>query len=83
MAATDWFDERLERRQRAARARIAARELSKRRKQRVWVRDIARVMLAASILVLGVLAVEISRKAIVVMNHADAGSMASTLIVVS
>lgn len=77
MAATDWLEERLERRQRAARARVAARALSKVRKQRVWARDIARVMLAASILVLGVLAVEISRKAVVVLHHANTASIAS------
>ena len=81
MASTDWIDERLDRRQRAARARITARELSKIRKQRVWARDIARVMLVASILVLGVLAVEISRKAVVVLNHADAGLISNVTTV--
>ncbi|MBP2311309.1 hypothetical protein [Azospirillum soli] len=81
MASTDWIDERLDRRQRDARARMAARKLSKIRKQRVWARDIARVMLVASILVLGVLAVEISRKAVVVLNHADAGPISSATTV--
>ncbi len=82
MASTDWIDERLDRRQRDARARMAARKLSKIRKKRLWARDIARVMLVASILVLGVLAVEISRKAVVVLHHADAGPASSVTAMV-
>ncbi|WP_146214709.1 hypothetical protein [Azospirillum thermophilum] len=42
-----------------------------RRRVRAWSRDLARLMLVVSLLVLGVLAVEMGRKAMTVMVHAQ------------
>ncbi len=74
MTATDWLEDRLEQRRRAARARLAARQSGRNRKRRAVVRDLARLMLVASLLMLGVLAVEIGRKATVVLNHMNAAA---------
>ncbi|WP_042442436.1 hypothetical protein [Azospirillum sp. B510] len=66
MAATAWMGQRLNRR--AARAVLREHRRANARK-RVWTRDIARLMLVASVLVLGVLAVEIGRKAVTILSH--------------
>lgn len=42
-----------------------------RRRVRAWSRDLARLMLVVSLLVLGILAVEMGRKAMTVMVHAQ------------
>lgn len=66
MATTAWMGQRLP--GRAAQAVIRAHRRANARK-RSWSRDIARLMLVASILVLGVLAVEIGRKAVTILSH--------------
>ncbi|WP_353858548.1 hypothetical protein [Azospirillum formosense] len=57
----------------ALRQRLAAHLAARRRKRRAWARDIARIVLVVSTLALAVLAVEIARKAVVVLNRADLG----------
>lgn len=79
MAATGWIEERLEARRQAARARMIHQHRRTHAKKRGWSRDVARMMLVASMLMLGVLAVEIGRKAVTVLNHAAAPA-ASSLI---
>ena len=66
MAATAWMGQRLP--GRAAQAVLRAHRRANARK-RSWSRDIARLMLVASILILGVLAVEIGRKAVTILSH--------------
>lgn len=66
MAATAWMGQSLSRH--AARAVLREHRRANARK-RGWSRDIARLMLVASILVLGVLAVEIGRKAVTILSH--------------
>lgn len=79
MAAAGWIEERLEARHQAARARMIHQHRRSHAKKRGWSRDVARIMLIASMLMLGVLAVEIGRKAVTVLNHAAAPT-ASSLI---
>lgn len=69
MAATFWMGQRLS--ARAARAVLREHRRANARK-RGWARDIARLMLVASVLVLGVLAVEIGRKAVTILGHSAA-----------
>lgn len=57
----------------ALRQKLATHLAARRRKRRAWARDIARIVLVLSIMALGVLVVEIGRKAIVVLNRADLG----------
>ncbi|WP_149164408.1 hypothetical protein [Azospirillum brasilense] len=59
----------------ALRQKLAAHLAARRRKRRAWARDIARIVLAVSMLALAVLAVEIGRKAVVVLNRADLGAV--------
>lgn len=59
----------------ALRQKLAAHLAARRRKRRAWARDIARIVLVVSIMALGVLAVEIGRKAVVVLNRADLGAV--------
>ncbi len=72
MATTAWVEKRLDARQQAARARVIRRQRGTNAKKMAWTRDIARVVLVASVLTLGILAVEIGRKAVTVLNHASA-----------
>lgn len=72
MSTMDWFEGRLEQRRSMARRELLARGLDSRRKRRVKVRDMARVALAVTLVVLGILAVGIGRKAVIVMHHAQA-----------
>jgi hypothetical protein len=67
----DWVDDRLEQRRWAARRELQAHSQDLKRKRRRMVRGLARVALAVSLVVLSVLAVEIGRKAVVVMHHAQ------------
>ncbi|PWC60840.1 hypothetical protein TSH7_17940 [Azospirillum sp. TSH7] len=69
MTATSWMGPRLS--GRAARAVLREHRRANARK-RGWSRDIARLMLVASVLVLGVLAVEIGRKAVTILSHGAA-----------
>ncbi|KAA0596930.1 hypothetical protein J2848_000040 [Azospirillum lipoferum] len=69
MAATAWMGQALSRR--AAQAVLREHRRANLRK-RGWSRDIARLMLVASVLVLGVLAVEIGRKAVTILSHNSA-----------
>lgn len=64
MSTADWIEEALERRQRKARERITRRLQSARRDHAVWRRDMARVALVASLVVLGMLGVEMTRLAV-------------------
>ncbi|MBK3733227.1 hypothetical protein GAY29_08895 [Azospirillum brasilense] len=57
----------------ALRQKLAAHLAARRRKRRAWARDIARIVLVVSIMALAALAVEIGRKAVVVLNRADLG----------
>jgi len=79
MAATGWIEKRLESRRHAARARLIDQHRRTDAKKRAWSRDVARMMLVASVLMLGVLAVEIGRKAVTVLNHASAPVAVSTI----
>ncbi|NYZ15238.1 hypothetical protein HL658_22085 [Azospirillum sp. RWY-5-1] len=63
MGTTEWIEGKLAQRRIKARQRIAARELASRQRHRVWERDIARVALLGSILILGIVVIEIGRKA--------------------
>lgn len=63
MGTTEWIERKLAQRRFNARRRIAARDLETRQRQRVWERDIARVALIGSLLILGVIVIEIGRKA--------------------
>ena len=72
MSTMDWVEERLEKRRSAVRHELQARALKARRKHRQKVRGLARAALAVTLLALGILAVEIGRKAIIVMDHAQA-----------
>ncbi|MBK1841058.1 hypothetical protein JHL17_27020 [Azospirillum sp. YIM B02556] len=65
MAVAAWMGQRLNT---AAWAARRERRLATARK-RGRSRDIARLMLVASVLVLGVLAVEIGRKAVTILSH--------------
>ena len=65
MSATDWsIDERIERRHQAARRRIGDRNLAVLRRRREWRRDMARAALAVALIVVGVLLIEMGRKAV-------------------
>ncbi|TWA67093.1 hypothetical protein FBZ82_10765 [Azospirillum brasilense] len=57
----------------ALRQKLAAHLAARRRKRRAWARDIARIVLVLSIMALCALAVEIGRKAVVVLNRSDLG----------
>lgn len=59
----------------ALRQKLASHLAARRRKRRAWARDIARIVLVLSIMALAVLAVEIGRKAVVVLNRADLGAV--------
>lgn len=59
----------------ALRQKLATHLAARRRKRRAWARDVARIVLVVSILALAVLAVEIGRKAVVVLNRADLGAV--------
>ncbi|RIW00473.1 hypothetical protein D2T81_20820 [Azospirillum brasilense] len=59
----------------ALRQKLAAHLAARRRKRRAWARDIARIVLVVSIMALAALAVEIGRKAVVVLNRADLGAV--------
>ncbi len=59
----------------ALRQKLAAHLAARRRKRRAWARDVARVVLVLSIMALCALAVEIGRKAVVVLNRADLGAV--------
>lgn len=63
MTTMDWVEDRLARRQDAARARVRARAAASRRRYRGWERDIARASLVASLVVLAIVVVEMSRRA--------------------
>ncbi|CAO3372504.1 hypothetical protein [Azospirillum argentinense] len=63
------------RRGNALRQKLAAHLAARRRKRRAWARDIARIVLVLSIMALAALAVEIGRKAVVVLNRADLGAV--------
>ncbi|MCG5241003.1 hypothetical protein [Azospirillum doebereinerae] len=78
MAATGWIGGRLEGRRQAARAQ-AIHQHRVNAKKRAWMRDLARLMLVASMLILAVLAVEIGRKAVTVLNHASAPGSVSAI----
>lgn len=71
---TEWSEPSVEGRRQAARAQ-AIHQHRVQAKKRVRMRDLARLMLAVSMLLLGVLAVEIGRKAVTVMNHASAPTL--------
>ncbi|SMH54493.1 hypothetical protein [Azospirillum agricola] len=79
MSATDWIEERLESRREAARTRLMQRQRRAGAKKRAHVRDIARLMLVASLVMLAVLVVEMSRKAVTVLNHASAPAASSSI----
>lgn len=69
MPATSWMGQRLTGRV----TRAAPREHRRANARKCgWSRDIARLMLVASVLVLGVLAVEIGRKAVTILGHSAA-----------
>ena len=72
MSTMDWFDERLEQRRSMARRELLARGLEARRQRRIKARGLARVVLAVTLVVLGILAVGIGRKAVIVMHQAQA-----------
>ncbi len=63
------------RRSSALRQKLAAHLAARRRRRRAWARDIARIVLVLSVMALGVLVVEIGRKAVVVLNRADLGAI--------
>jgi hypothetical protein len=77
MTATGWIEKRLERRHQAARARMIRQHRRVNAKKRAWSREIARMMLVGSMLMLGVLAVEIGRKAVTVLHNASLTSSVS------
>jgi hypothetical protein len=77
MTATGWIEKRLESRHQAARARLIHQQRRVNARKRAWSRDIARVMLVGSMLMLGVLAVEIGRKAVTVLHNASVTSSVS------
>lgn len=79
MAVTGWIEKRMDHHQQAARARMINQHRRSSARKRGWSRDAARVMLVATVLVLGVLAVEIGRKAVTVLNHADVASVAPSI----
>ena len=66
-------------RRQAARDRFAAHAMAMHRKRRAWTRDAARVLLVAALVMLGVLAVEIGRKAVVVLRDVDLDAALSAL----
>ncbi|CAO3419470.1 hypothetical protein [Azospirillum endophyticum] len=66
MAVADWMGQRLPGRATRA-AHREHRPAAARKRGRS--RDVARLMLVASVLVLGVLAVEIGRKAVTILSH--------------
>ncbi|CAO3448297.1 hypothetical protein [Azospirillum argentinense] len=63
------------RRGNALRQKLAAHLAARRRKRRAWARDVARGVLVVSIMALAALAVEIGRKAVVILNRADLGAV--------
>lgn len=67
----DWVDDRLEQHRWTVRHQLQARSQDVKRKRRRMVRGLARVALAVSLVLLSVLALEIGRKAAVVMHHAQ------------
>lgn len=67
----DWVDDRMEQRRWSALRQMQARGQEAKRKRRQRVRGLARVALVVSLVALGVLALEIGRKAVVVMHHAQ------------
>ncbi len=67
----DWVDERLEQRRWMVRRQLQARGQDVRRKRRMKMRGLARAALVVSLVALSVLALEIGRKAVVVMHHAQ------------
>ena len=69
MAANAWFGRRLT--DGAMRTVLREHRRANARK-RALTRDVARLMLVASVLVLGVLAVEIGRKAVTIISHSAA-----------
>ncbi|RJF81792.1 hypothetical protein D3877_16930 [Azospirillum cavernae] len=77
MTATGWIEKRLEGRRQSARARMIRQHRRVNAKKRAWSREIARVMLVGSMLMLGVLAVEIGRKAVTVLHNASVTSSVS------
>ncbi|GAA4253286.1 hypothetical protein GBZ26_22495 [Azospirillum formosense] len=75
-AASGWgWSRGYGRRGSALRQKLAAHLAARRRKRRAWARDIARIVLVVSIMALCALAVEIGRKAVVVLNRADLGAV--------
>ncbi|PWC32595.1 hypothetical protein [Azospirillum sp. TSO35-2] len=70
MAATAWIGQRLT--TRTGRLAVAREHRRANVRKRAWSRDVARLMLVASVLALGVLAVEISRKAVTILGHSAA-----------
>ena len=72
MSTMDWFEERLEQRRSMVRRELLARSLEARRERRKKARGYARMALAVTLVVLGILAVGIGRKAVIVMHHAQA-----------
>lgn len=73
--ATDWLETRLQQRRRERLERAARPARIARARKRIWARDMARMMLVASLLMLGVLMVEMGRKAMTVMIHSPAGTV--------
>lgn len=69
MAANAWFGRRLTD---GAMRTVLRRHRRTNSRKRALTRDIARLMLVASVLVLGVLAVEIGRKAVTIISHGAA-----------
>ena len=63
---------------RARRRRRAAAIQARRVRRRAWMRDLARALLIGALVTLAVLAVEIGRKAIVVIHRADRASLTDT-----
>lgn len=61
---------------RAKRRERAAAVLARRVRRRAWMRDLARALLVGALVTLGVLAVEIGRKAFVVLHRADLATTA-------
>lgn len=73
--ATDWLETRLQQRRRERLARVTRPARIASARKRAWTRDMARMMLVASLLMLGVLMVEMGRKAVTVMTHSPAGTV--------
>lgn len=67
MTSMDWVEDKLEQRRSIMRLRLAAGSAAMARRHRVWDRDVARAALIGSLLVLGILLVEIARRAMVLL----------------